>query len=135
MKARSFGPSQLKDNRPRPWCSPLAAGPVFFAMLDNYILIGQTPVPEPDLLKWAEWMATADRVVFQTEVGASLVSTVFLALDHQFGIGPPLLFETMIFTDGDGGGYMGRCSTWLEAEQQHAEVVTRWSQHVGSRAR
>ena len=32
------------------------------------------------------------------------VSTVFLGLDHSFGDGPPLLFETMIF----GGAQDGR---------------------------
>ena len=92
-------------------------------MSDKYILIGQTPVPEPDLLTWGEWFETADRVVAKTEVGSSVVSTIFLGLDHSFfDKGPPLLFETMVFTDGIGGE-MWRCSTWLEVERQHAEVV------------
>jgi hypothetical protein len=93
-------------------------------MTDKYILIGQTPVPEPNLLTWAYWFETADRIVAKTEVGASLVSTVFLGLDHRFrGDGPPLLFETMVFGGGECDGDMWRCSTWLEAEAQHAEVV------------
>lgn len=29
------------------------------------------------------------------------VSTVFLAIDHAFGDGPPVLYETMIFGGGD----------------------------------
>lgn len=29
----------------------------------HYVLIGQTPVEEPDLLVWARWFETADRVV------------------------------------------------------------------------
>ncbi|HEY6371209.1 MAG TPA: hypothetical protein VIX37_11570 [Candidatus Sulfotelmatobacter sp.] len=91
--------------------------------LGKYILIGQTPVPEPDVLRWGQWFETADRVVFQTQVGASLVSTVFLGIDHQWGKGPPLLFETMIFTDGEAEDFQQRCSTWLEAEQQHAHIV------------
>ena len=33
-----------------------------------------------------------------TEIGPYVVSTVFLALDHSFGEGPPVLFETMVFT-------------------------------------
>lgn len=65
----------------------------------------------------------------QTEIGASVVSTVFLGLDHQFGIGPPILFETMIFTDGEPENFQRRCSTWLEAEAQHREV----SNHVQTR--
>jgi hypothetical protein len=124
---------------------------------DLYILVGQTPVPEPDGDKWGAWWATADRIVAQTEVGASLISTVFLGIDHQYGAGmggyhrkghkgtmapahtdlrstagPPILFETMIFTDGDGGGFTRRCSTWPEAEKQHAEVVAEWTAHIAS---
>lgn len=50
------------------------------------------------------------------------VSTVFLGLDHNWGGGPPLLFETMIFTDGEGG-YCRRYSAWEEAEAGHWETV------------
>jgi hypothetical protein len=93
-----------------------------------YTLAGQTPVPEPDLLKWAYWMETSDRVVDRTRLGASLISTVFLGLDHgRIGYGgPPLLFETMIFTDGEAEDFQERCSTWLQAEQQHARAVEGW---------
>ena len=90
--------------------------------LGHYILIGQTPVPEPDVMAWAEWFGTADRVVFQTEVPGGMVSTVFLGLDHRFGDGPPLLFETMIFRDGEADGWF-RCATWSEAEAQHKATV------------
>jgi hypothetical protein len=88
----------------------------------HYILIGQSVVLEPDLLTWCEWFETADRIVFQTEIPGGIVSTVFLGLDHQWGKGPPLLFETMVFRDGEAGDCY-RCSTWLEAEAQHAEVL------------
>ncbi len=72
--------------------------------LGQYVLIGQTPVPCNDLYEWAQWMETADRVVFQTVVGEYEVSTVFLGLDHNYARflgsedGEPLLFETMIFS-------------------------------------
>lgn len=94
----------------------------------KYILIGQTPVPEPDLLKWAAWFETADRIVFQTRLGETLISTVFLGIDHNFSdTGPPLLFETMIFTNGTWEGvYQQRCATWLEAEAQHDHAVELW---------
>ena len=91
----------------------------------KYILVGQTAVPEPDLLRWGHWMEQADRIVFQTEIPGGLVSTVFLGLDHQFDPdGPPLLFETMVFRDGEGHE-QERCSTWLEAEAQHRATVER----------
>lgn len=89
----------------------------------RYILIGQTPVPEDDLLTWARWFEENDRVVCQEQVGATMVSTIFLGLDHQHGEGPPLLFETLLFTDGESEDFQWRCSTWLEAEAQHHEAV------------
>lgn len=93
-------------------------------MAHRYILIGQTPVLEPDLMKWAAWFENAEgRIVARTEIGASVVSTVFLGLDHQYGVGPPILFETMIFTDGDSEDFQQRCSTWKEAEAQHGRVI------------
>jgi hypothetical protein len=50
------------------------------------------------------------------------VSTVFLGLDHRYGDGPPLVFETMIF-DGPHDGYQTRASTYDEAMAQHEEAV------------
>jgi hypothetical protein len=52
------------------------------------------------------------------------VSTVFLGLDHSFGTGPPLLFETMVF-GGPMDQEQGRCTTWEEAESLHATMVAR----------
>lgn len=61
-------------------------------MNDKYILDEKgNPIPEPNLLKWGRWMQTSeDRFVARTTVGESVVSTVFLGLDHQFGKGPPI---------------------------------------------
>jgi hypothetical protein len=40
------------------------------------------------------------------------------------GKGPPLLFETMAFWASVNGGHeQMRCSTWQEAESQHARMV------------
>jgi len=91
--------------------------------MNNYIPDGHTPIRVPDLLTWAAWFETADRTVKKTSIsdGAD-VSTVFLGLDHQFGDGPPLLFETLIF-GGDRDGDMWRYSTWEEAEAGHDAVV------------
>jgi len=101
----------------------------------RYILIGQTPVPEPDLLKWAEWFESIDnRRVALTDFPEAHISTVFLGLDHNFGWSDePLLFETMTFwhsqnplykaDDGGNCDFGGRCSTWAEAEAMHAETV------------
>lgn len=88
-----------------------------------YILNGTVPVPEPDLLKWARWYATAERHVAETWLTLEVrVSTVFLGLDYQWRDGPPLLFETIIFHQGDGREKW-RWSTRHAAEQGHEAAV------------
>lgn len=52
------------------------------------------------------------------------VSTVWLGLDHSFGDGPPIIFETMVFGDGDGDQYMQRYATEEQARAGHAETVS-----------
>lgn len=93
-------------------------------MTDKYILEGKEPKPVDDLLHWARWYENnADaRRVLKTEVHFSSISTVFLAMDHRFGDGPPLLFETMIF-GGEHDGDQWRYSTWDEAEAGHKRAV------------
>ena len=90
-------------------------------MSDYYELIGQTVVPVGDVLDWARSLETTDRRVAHTTVlGMCHVSTVFLGMDHNWGGGRPLLFETMAFWHGEGGYEQERCSTWLEAQAQHS---------------
>lgn len=88
---------------------------------DKYILEGKTPVPA-DLTTWAHWFETSDRQVAQDQIGDTCISTVFLGIDHQWGKGPPLIFETMIF-GGVHDLYQTRSSTWDEAEKQHAKAI------------
>lgn len=64
------------------------------------------------------------RHVAYTEWPEVQVSTVFLGLDHQFGSGPPLLFETVIFwPDHELDNYCERYSTKADAEAGHQAVV------------
>lgn len=92
-------------------------------MNDRYILVGHTPVAEPNLLKWAAWFSGADRRVAETRVGGARVSTVFLGLNDAFGGGTPLLFETIIFDSPSNKDYQRRYSTWDDAEAGHARAV------------
>ncbi len=94
-------------------------------MTERYILnANREPIPCPSLLMWAEWYRTADRQVARTQVGALLVSTVFLGLDHNWSGGEPILFETMIFGPSDFSGIdQFRYRTWREAETAHAKIV------------
>lgn len=79
--------------------------------------------PETDLIKWARSFERANRRVAQTSVGDVRVSTVFLGLDHSFGNGPPILFETMIF-GGAHDQYQERYTTRDEAMVGHDKAVT-----------
>ena len=90
-------------------------------MNDKFILDGHKAV-RVDLMTWAKWYEKADRKVAKDTVGESRISTVFLGMNHQWGKGPPLLFETMVF-DGPLDGEQERCSTWEQAEAQHAAIV------------
>jgi len=68
-----------------------------------------------------------NKVVKQEHVGKYWVSTVFLGLDHRDGgDGPPILFETMVFTDGDADeDTMVRYTTREEALIGHKVEVAR----------
>lgn len=78
------------------------------------------PVPctAPEAVDWND---ERQRVGFTRLPGAE-VSTVFLGLDHQFGEGPPVLFETMIF-GGPLDQEQWRYHTWEEAVAGHRAAV------------
>lgn len=89
----------------------------------HYILHGHEPEPCMNFLAWCMWFETADRRVERTDITDEAdVSTVFLGLDHQWGDGPPLLFETMVF-GGEHDQWQDRYSTWDQAQAGHDRVV------------
>ena len=108
----------------------------------HYILDASgEPTPEPDIVRWAEWMRRADgacpivptRSVARTHIADSTdshgrphrgvgISTVFLGIDHNFFDGPPTLYQTMIF-GGEHDGHQERTATRLEALAAHEEAV------------
>lgn len=112
----------------------------------NYILDDENHLVRVGLMRWAQWFADRDREggvdprrVAETFTELHRVSTVFLGLDHQFGKGPPLVFETMVF---QRGGYPSRAlhgmivhddlddecwryATWDDAVAGHAATVRR----------
>jgi len=62
--------------------------------------------------------------VAETTIDDSWVSTVHLGLDHGYGDGPPVIFETMVF----GGPLSDECEwycTEAEALTGHAAMVVR----------
>ena len=90
--------------------------------MKNYILEGKKPVAVEDILVWGQWFETAERKVGSDTIDGVQISTVFLGVDHNFGGGKPLLFETMIF-GGERDGEQYRYSTWEEAEKSHKKIV------------
>ena len=55
------------------------------------------PKEEPDIIKWGVWFGATERHIGEDKIGDVMVSTVFLGLNHNFGTGEPVLWETMIF--------------------------------------
>jgi hypothetical protein len=93
------------------------------------------PMPEPDLMKWAQWFETAERHVGLDEFPWGCVSTVFLGLDHNFSgmiLGEglqddplgyrPILWETAVF-GGPLDHTMYRYDSWEDALYGHAHAV------------
>lgn len=91
-------------------------------MTEKYILKNKIPVPVKNLFEWAEWLETADRQIGKDKINKTIISTVFLGVNHNFQKGKPLLFETMIF-GGKHDQYQERYSTWEEAKEGHKKAV------------
>lgn len=94
--------------------------------MTHYILNGRGE-PEPaDLFVWARWFEASGRLrqIGQTQIGEAEVSTVFLGIDHSFGHGRPLLWETMVF-GGSLDKEMYRYETRQQAMKGHEEMVER----------
>jgi|SRR3990167_1170054 len=97
----------------------------------KYILDDNHNTIPASLTEWGKWFQTArkKRIVKQvTLLNGYYLSTVFLGLDHSFGRGKPLLFETMVFISKDNLDEQDRAryTTWKEAEKGHAEMVKKW---------
>jgi hypothetical protein len=89
--------------------------------LGLYKLQGKLAVPVDSIEEW--YGSLSGKHVAVEEIGPFVISTVFLGIDHSFGSGLPILFETMIFTDGHSDDYQERCGTWEEAIDQHEAAV------------
>lgn len=66
------------------------------------------------------------RFNLKTQIGNYKVSTVDLGIDHSFGFGKPLYYETMIFSDNARNPfeyYQDRYTTQKEAIKGHLEAI------------
>jgi len=74
-------------------------------MTHHYYNIKGEPISQAEGLEWYG-PRNSERQVAKTKLeSGEEVSTVFLVINHAFGDGPPILFETMIF----GGEYDQEC--------------------------
>jgi hypothetical protein len=92
---------------------------------DKFYVLNADGDPWPvDVLTWAQWFEDGDRrrIALDTFPDGRLISTVFLGLDHNWGDGPPLLFETMVFLGGNATACY-RYATRPEALAHHARLV------------
>lgn len=104
---------------------------------NHYILDEKDNPVVTDLMTWARWFQTANRSVGLTEIGPYQISTVFLGLDHNYAGGPPVLWETMIFTKKHNDPLdqqQTRCSGSREqAEAMHDKMVKLVKEKYGRR--
>lgn len=92
-------------------------------MRDMYaVLKDKLVVPVSNVMDWATDFETTIKRVGDDSVGDVRVSTVFLGVNHSYGYGPPLWFETMIF-GGEYDQHQWRYETWFEAETGHKEIL------------
>ena len=99
--------------------------------MKNYILDGKEIRIASSVDEWANFLSSADKVIQKTEVGDVEVSTVFLSADYGLGIGPPVLFETMVF-GSNAPNMTQRYCTYAQAERGHWLMVERWKQITGA---
>ena len=94
-------------------------------MTDKYILVNKKAILTNDFHEWGRWFEENDRLVKQETLdNGYLISTVFLGIDHQFGEGKPLIFETIVFHEDESEQI--RYSTWEEAEEGHNLMVEKY---------
>lgn len=94
--------------------------------ITNIYVLDAAGNPQPclDTKVWGLWFGAADRKVaeYRTPDDAVTISTVFLGVDHNFGGGKPLLYETMIF-GGEHDGFCHRSETRADALLAHVGAI------------
>lgn len=77
-----------------------------------------------EMMEWVELMHEDYKRVAETRVGQVYVSTVWLGLNHNWGRGRPLIYETMAFGPGSWSELLcERYSTEAEALAGHERAV------------
>ena len=103
--------------------------------MDQYILDENDNPIKVDIEAYYRWQralpeATRTGIGFQlakTETEKATVSTVYLGFDHGFGYGEkPVLWETMVFCEGENDQDCERATTRAEALEVHQKFCERY---------
>ena len=98
--------------------------------LQLYRLDGHKPV-KCTVLEWAEMFETQDKRVADDMVGKVRISTIFLGINHNFGIsGKPILFETMGFDESGDTLFCDRYTDWDSAVLGHQNKIKEYEIEV-----
>jgi hypothetical protein len=102
-------------------------------MIKNFYILDKSgnPTPCEDIIAWAKWFEQdpeSRRIVARDTFRAAdgtdvIVSTVFLGLDHGWGDGPPVLWETMIFGGTGLSEWQERATSREEALANHRLAI------------
>lgn len=92
-------------------------------MADKYFLNADHTYRPCELMEWAAQLETMDRRVAHDVINNWCVSTIWLGLNHNYYGGPPLVFETMIFSPDGLENYLARYTTWDQAVAGHQEAI------------
>ena len=90
-------------------------------MSDYYNRQGE-PITRGEWVKTMQQSFMETRRVAYDKRGDVEVSTVFLSTNHNYGDGPPLIFETMIF-GGEHSDEQSRYTTETQALEGHKTAV------------
>jgi hypothetical protein len=91
-----------------------------------------------DLMAWAKLFEQRDyqRVAWEILSNGRLVSTVWLGLDHRFGPGVPIIFESMVFAlPGRKALDSRRYSSETAALASHRELTRIWRMRPNRRVK
>lgn len=103
-------------------------------MLKHWILVNDK-LKEVDLMTWAKWFENKKnpgRITKQSTVKGVFISTVFLGLDHGWGMSrKPVLWETMMFNSNKKGlkDYQVRYSSLKDAKAGH-EYAVKFAEYI-----
>lgn len=90
--------------------------------------------PDGNEMTLDDWVKSFEdptlKLVAQTKIGPFFISTVWLGCDHAWFGGPPLIFETMVFSEEDKTLDMDRYTSKREAWEGHKSWCDRYAKKL-----